>query len=179
MDQSDEELMMDYVKNDSPLSFELLYHRYAGKVFGYVMNQVRDRQQCEEIHQNIFLKFHQSRAQYRPEHPFAPWFFTIVRSVMLDSIRNRNRNQRRIYDMEQTEWENIPDPATATSSSNLNEAPDLDSLKKRLNKIEKREIEMRYEKGFSFEQIARELGVTEVGVRKRISRALQKMRRSK
>ncbi len=177
MEQSDEQLMMDYVKNDNPLSFELLYHRYAGKVFGYVMNQVRDRQQCEEIHQNIFLKFHQSRAQYRPEYPFAPWFFTLVRSVMLDSIRGKNREQHRIRDMEQSDWENLPDPTTTTPT--LNEAVDLDSLKKQLTKNERNEIEMRYEKDFSFEQIARELGVTEAGVRKRISRALQKMRKSK
>jgi RNA polymerase sigma factor (sigma-70 family) len=61
----------------------------------------------------------------------------------------------------------------------LNETVDLDSLKKQLNKSERQEIEMRYEKDFSFEQIARELGFTEAGVRKRISRALQKMRKSK
>lgn len=177
MDQSDEELMMDYVKNDNPLSFELLYHRYAGKVFGYVMNQVRDRQQCEEIHQSVFLKLHQSRTQYRPEYPFAPWFFTLVRSVMLDSIRQKTRDQRHIRDMEQTEWENLPDPGSNAPIST--ETPDLDKIKNKLNKNEKREIEMRFEKDFSFEQIARELGLTEAGVRKRISRTLQKMRRSK
>ena len=168
---------MDYVKNDNPLSFELLYHRYAGKVFGYVMKQVRDRQQCEEIHQNIFMKFHQSRAQYRPEYPFAPWFFTLVRSVMLDSIRGKKREQHRIRDMEQSDWENLPDPGTIAPSSP--ETADVESLKRKLNKTEKREIELRFEKDFSFEQIARELGVTEIGVRKRISRALQKMRKSK
>ena len=81
MEKSDEELMNEYAANDDSRSFELLYHRYAGMVFGYLMNRVRDQAQCEEIHQNVFLKLHQVREQYRNDLPFAPWLFTIVRSA--------------------------------------------------------------------------------------------------
>lgn len=176
MYKSDEELMTDYATNDNASSFELLYHRYSGKVLGYVMSRVKDRIQSEEIHQNVFLKLHQFRSQYRTNTPFAPWFFTIVRSVMLDLIRKNSRERIKIQEIEPSEFENI---ASEQNSSSTIHSPDLDELKKELSQKELHEIEMRYEKDFSFEKIAQELGLSETSVRKRISRSLQKMRKRK
>jgi RNA polymerase sigma-70 factor (ECF subfamily) len=175
MIKSDEELMKDYASNDNASSFELLYHRYSGKVLGYVMNRIKDRTQSEEVHQNAFLKLHQYRSHYRPEYPFAPWFFTIVRSVMLDLIRKNTRERIRNQEVTPQEFENISDDrVNAIDDSNR---PDLEKFKKTLSKDERREIEMRYEDDFSFEKMAQELGLSESSIRKRISRSLKKMRK--
>jgi len=176
MDKTDEQLMKDYARNDNLQSFEILYHRYAGKVFGYLMKRLKDRNQSEEIHQNVFLKLHQARNQYQDHHNFAPWFFTIVRSTMLDSLRRSKVHSGRLQDLDAGEYENIADPKHEDSPEN--DKPDLESLKKKLNKEERKEIELRYEKDWSFEKIAQELGLTEVSVRKRISRAIRKLRKS-
>jgi len=179
MEKSDEELMNEYAANDDSRSFELLYHRYAGKVFGYLMNRIRDQAQCEEIHQNVFLKLHQVREQYRNDLPFAPWLFTIVRSVMIDSIRKSKTHSSKFQEIEKEELENIAEHIPSGADQQPSSQPDLKEMKKKLSRQERTEIELRYEKDWTFEKIARELGLTEAGVRKRISRAIQKMRKSR
>lgn len=174
MDKSDEELMTNYARNDDFSSFEFIYHRYSGKVLGYLMSRIKDRDLSEEIHQSVFLKLHLVRSQYQAGLPFGPWFFTIVRTMMIDHLRKWKVQGRQRTWLNPEELEQIPDP-----QSEKKPEPDLEGLKKILTPTERKDIELRYEKEWSFEQIARHLELSEAGVRKRISRALKKMRRAK
>lgn len=169
---TDEELMTEYAIHDDFSSFEMIYQRYSGKVFGYLMKRIHHREWSEEIHQGVFLKLHLVKNQYQSHYPFAPWFFTIVRTVMVDHLRKIKSQDSKLQYLEPEKMDQIPEPEVTS-------LPDLEPLKQTLSPEERKAIELRYEKEWSFEEMAKNLELNEASVRKRISRALQKMRKSR
>ncbi len=59
----DEELMQAYAEGDMD-AFELLYARHKGRLFGYLVGQLKDHAEAEEVFQTVFVKLHRARARY-------------------------------------------------------------------------------------------------------------------
>ncbi len=166
----DQELMLRYQSGDAS-AFESIYSRHAGRVYGYLLKKTNgDREQASELHQAVFLKFHQSRASYRSEYPVLQWLFVIARSVFLDQIR---KNSREVDSVGDEGIENFATPEEDPSQDS--EPPSLEGL----TNDQREAVEARYLRDESFSEIARRLGKTEVSVRKMISRAIQKLRSKK
>ncbi|MCB9254582.1 MAG: sigma-70 family RNA polymerase sigma factor [Bdellovibrionaceae bacterium] len=162
-EQTDEALMVAYQAGDAQ-AFELLYRRYSNHVYNYLRKRIPDTQAAEEVYQSVFLKLHRSRGRYDPKFRFAPWLFTLCRHQVIDAARTKQ-----IYRQPHVPLEDLPLPAPADT-----EAPELPlgALK-----ADQREIlELRYDQDLEFEEIAAHLNLSEVAVRKRVSRALKGLR---
>lgn len=164
---SDEELMTAYQSGESE-AFMLLYERYSGKVYGFLSSRLNDRAHKDDVFQATFLKLHQSREKYDPALPFAPWLFTICRSVMIDSLRQRGRVQsNEILD------ELAVERAVALIEPEPSESLDLNGLPL----VQKQALELRYLTGLSFEEIASRLETTSDNSRQLVSRAVRKLKK--
>ncbi len=173
---TDEALMERYQEGDSA-AFQALYERYSEKVYGYLHKRIPQSAQADELFQLIFLKFHQSRHQYQSSKPFAPWFFSICRSVLIDAIRKGevySKVQFTPIDEVVIAAPEIEAPTPAYAATTI-AAPtiDIDSLAPE----EKQLVLLRYEEGLSFEQISSQLKVSAAALRKRMSRLLARLRK--
>ena len=74
--QTDEELMHLYLSGEI-LAFEELYKRLSPRVYSYVLKKLESRQDADEIHQAVFLKFHNSRHNYDFKYTVLQWLFVI------------------------------------------------------------------------------------------------------
>lgn len=83
--------LMDLYARGSEAAFEELFHRYEGRAFGYFLRRVACEARARDLYQELFLRLHRFRDTYDPGRPFAPWFFRIARSVMVDEWRQRQR----------------------------------------------------------------------------------------
>ena len=162
---SDETLMSAYRQGQSD-AFEILYRRHSGKVYGFLMNKLKDREMADDVFQATFLKLHHSRAAYGPTLPFLPWLFTICRNTMIDSLRKKKRT---LEDFNQDAIDNAPSPKPDVSEAVL---PDLASL----SSHQREALELRYSHDLSFLEIAQRLNTSSVNVRQLISRAVKKLR---
>ena len=92
MVRTDVQLMLD-VKSGDEASFELLLHRYRTPLVNFLYRMVRNREQAEDLAQEVFLRVYRARADYVPSAKFTTWLFRIATNLALNSVRD-NRHQK-------------------------------------------------------------------------------------
>ena len=92
MARSDVQLMLD-VKAGDEQSFALLLQRYRSPLVNFLYRMVRNREQAEDLAQEVFLRVYRARADYVPSAKFTTWLFRIATNLALNSVRD-NRYQR-------------------------------------------------------------------------------------
>jgi RNA polymerase sigma-70 factor, ECF subfamily len=84
--------MLD-VKAGDEQSFSLLLHRYRTPLVNFLYRMVRNREQAEDLAQEVFLRVYRARADYVPSAKFTTWLFRIATNLALNSVRD-HRYQR-------------------------------------------------------------------------------------
>jgi RNA polymerase sigma-70 factor (ECF subfamily) len=84
--------MLD-VKAGDEQSFALLLQRYRSPLVNFIYRMVRNREQAEDLAQEVFLRVYRARADYVPSAKFTTWLFRIATNLALNSVRD-NRHQR-------------------------------------------------------------------------------------
>jgi RNA polymerase sigma-70 factor, ECF subfamily len=92
MARSDVQLMLD-VKAGDEQSFALLLQRYRSPLVNFLYRMVRNREQAEDLAQEVFIRVYRARADYVPSAKFTTWLFRIATNLALNSVRD-NRHQR-------------------------------------------------------------------------------------
>jgi RNA polymerase sigma-70 factor (ECF subfamily) len=87
MTRSDVQLMLD-VKAGDTTSFELLLQRYRSPLVNFLYRMVRDREQAEDLAQEVFLRVYRAREEYVPSAKFTTWLFRIATNLALNSVRD-------------------------------------------------------------------------------------------
>jgi RNA polymerase sigma factor (sigma-70 family) len=166
---SDEELMREY-QNGADGAFDLLFKRHSSRVYGFLMNRLKNRAQADDVFQLTFLKLHQARRHYDPSFPFAPWLFTVCKSVLTDSARKLGRNREEANDELVS---SAVDEASIESASELRPTVAMDGL----SSNQRVALELRYFEDLQFEEIAERLKTSPSNVRKLVSRGIQSLKR--
>jgi RNA polymerase sigma-70 factor (ECF subfamily) len=92
MARSDVQLMLD-VKAGDKQSFALLLQRYRAPLVNFLYRMVREREEAEDLAQEVFLRVYRARKDYVPSAKFTTWLFRIATNLALNSVRD-NRYQR-------------------------------------------------------------------------------------
>ena len=87
MARTDVQLMLD-VKAGDEASFELLLHRYRTPLVNFLYRMVRNREQAEDLAQDVFLRVYRAREDYVPSAKFTTWLFRIATNLALNSVRD-------------------------------------------------------------------------------------------
>src|ERR1700731_3523188 len=87
MARTDVQLMLD-VKAGGEQSFALLLHRYRMPLVNFLYRMVRNREQAEDLAQEVFIRVYRARADYVPSAKFTTWLFRIATNLALNSIRD-------------------------------------------------------------------------------------------
>lgn len=84
--------MLD-VKAGDDQSFALLLHRYRTPLVNFLYRMVRNREQAEDLAQEVFIRVYRAREDYVPSAKFTTWLFRIATNLALNSVRdNRHRS---------------------------------------------------------------------------------------
>jgi RNA polymerase sigma-70 factor (ECF subfamily) len=71
-------------------ALDYLYTRFADDVRGYVNSIVGNRDDAEDVTQDVFLKLTRAIRRYEPQAvPFAAWLMRVARNVAIDCVRAR------------------------------------------------------------------------------------------
>jgi RNA polymerase sigma-70 factor (ECF subfamily) len=129
----DVRLMLE-VRQDSAAAFEELMLRYQNRVVTVLEHLVGDRDQAEDLAQEVFLRVYRARKTYHPGAKFATWLFTIVNNVASNALRAQRR--RREVSLRVGESES----SGAVSLDRLVLAPSGQMPARQIDKAEMREI---------------------------------------
>jgi RNA polymerase sigma-70 factor (ECF subfamily) len=83
--------LMLLVQRGDPEAFALLVGRYWPRVFGRLYRQLGDREEAEDLTQDVFLRLYRYRLRYQPRAKFATWLFHITQNVARNALRSRRR----------------------------------------------------------------------------------------
>lgn len=87
-----EVVLMLRVQGDDAPAFGELVDRYWRQVFGRFYRRLGDRQEAEDLAQDVFLRLYRYRKRYQPRAKFATWLFHIAQNVLRNAIRSRRRH---------------------------------------------------------------------------------------
>jgi RNA polymerase sigma factor (sigma-70 family) len=85
---SDEEIISRILKGEQS-AFALLVEKYQNYVFTLVLRFTENREDAEEIAQDVFVKAYRSMADFRGDSKFSTWLFTITRTTCLSFLRKK------------------------------------------------------------------------------------------
>lgn len=88
----DVRLMLE-VRGDSAEAFEELMLRYQGRLVTVLEHLVGDRDQAEDLAQEVFMRVFRARKSYVPGAKFSTWLFTIANNVASNALRTRFRRR--------------------------------------------------------------------------------------
>jgi RNA polymerase sigma-70 factor, ECF subfamily len=84
----DEEIIHRILKGEKS-AFALLVEKYQNYVFTLVLRFTENREDAEEIAQDVFVKAYRSLADFRGDSKFSTWLFTITRTTCLSFLRKK------------------------------------------------------------------------------------------
>jgi RNA polymerase sigma factor (sigma-70 family) len=151
----------------SNLVFERLYRRHRGDVYSFVLRDLRNPDEAEDVTQTAFLNAY--RALQRGDEPKRPraWLLTIAQNVT-----------RRRFRMRATRPQEVPlDPDVAVAVEP--EGPTAREIREALERLRPNQravLVLREIGGFSYAEIAEELGLSMPAVETLIFRARRALR---
>jgi RNA polymerase sigma-70 factor, ECF subfamily len=75
-------------RRDPDLLDRLIEH-YQHRLMRYLTYLVGNRQTAEDLFQDTWLRVLERGAQYKPEHNFSTWLFSIARHLAIDHLRRK------------------------------------------------------------------------------------------
>lgn len=169
---SDSQLLRAYVEDRSEASFADLVLRHIDWVHSAAVRMVGDQHLAEDVTQTVFITLSCSAHRLLRRERIAPWLFEVLRRTAANAKRARYR--RRLY--EQLAATMKPETIiTAPGQSDWQSI--LDELVARLRKKDRELVLMRFYEQKSLADVGRATGVSEDAARKRVERAVDRLRK--
>jgi RNA polymerase sigma-70 factor (ECF subfamily) len=84
--------LMLRVQRDEPGAFEELTERFGSRIFGHLLHILHDREEAEDLTQEVFLRLYRSRRRYQVRARFSTWLFHVTKNVGRNALRRRRRH---------------------------------------------------------------------------------------
>lgn len=174
--RSDEDLVLAIRRGDLA-AFDELYARYSGRLFGYLLRLLGDRDAAEDVFQEVFMEVLRKDALELREKQFAGWLFTVARNRGLTQVRTASRRKNAL--------EEARPLAEAGANEGLEERTDrrarIDAVGAVLDSLSEAHREVLLLKevgGFTYRQIAELQSVPEGTAKSRLHFAVRALRRA-
>lgn len=175
LDASDETLMLAYAAGEVG-AFDQLYARHRGKLYRYLLRQVRDNGLADEIFQDVWQRVIMARQGWKPNPGFAAWLYTIAHHRLQDHWRAARHRPPAPADAEERAAR-IADPETPERvMSDFERRRELQLALDDLPPEQREVLLLRLEQELSLEEIADVTGSGRETVKSRLRYAMDKLR---
>ncbi|MDX2150976.1 MAG: RNA polymerase sigma factor [Bryobacteraceae bacterium] len=183
--QAEEHALVDRARQGDNDAFRSLLEPWRGLLFRYIYRMVTHRQDAEDLEQEVLVRAFQKLSSYRREAGFKSWLFGIATHLCLDHLRARRRWRVEAQLIGEQEVDN--DPAELAALRSLLASPDFSydirehiafcfsCLARTLEPQDQAAILLREVLGFTNEEAARIVELSEPVFRHRLSAARKKL----
>jgi RNA polymerase sigma factor (sigma-70 family) len=170
----DRALLQAYTKDHSESAFAELVRRHVNWVYSAARRQVNDAQLAEDITQSVFVLLARKAGSLSSSVMLGGWLFRTTWFVASRALRTEMRRKRR----EQTAVAmNLSTDVPEENEARWNQlAPHLDQAVAALSDADRSAVLLRFYEKKPLADVGLHLGMSEDAAKKRISRALEKMR---
>jgi RNA polymerase sigma factor (sigma-70 family) len=154
-----------------------LVTRYQRYVFTLVMRMIKNREDAEEVAQDVFVKAYRSLADFRGESKFSTWLYTITNTTCITFLRKKNLE---IHSLENEKVFEVADSKDSGFRANLVEQKSRVNMVNEaiimLNPDDAEIITLFYKAEQNLEEIARILAIEPNTAKVRLHRARARLK---
>lgn len=82
--------------------FNELVMRYKNLVYSVILRMINDREEANDLAQEVFIKIYRNLDKYRPEFKFSTWVIRIATNHVIDFRRKKKQDHANIDDLSHT-----------------------------------------------------------------------------
>ncbi len=155
-------------------AFEEIFRAYADYVFNIALRITQHREDAQEITQNVFITIHHKLKDFRQDSSLKTWIYRITVNMTMNYLKKEKKFKNKTVGYEH--FENVADCHLSESFQQKEHYQNIvDQLLKVLTPDQRACIILRNIEGFSYQEIAKSLGIDINAVRSRIKRARWKL----
>jgi RNA polymerase sigma factor (sigma-70 family) len=177
---SDEVLMLAYRDGDAS-AFEILYRRFRGPMYRYLLRQCGNAGVAEELFQDVWLNIVRSRQRYEVKASFSTYVYQVAHNRLIDHYRKTSGKLPISYDQEPEDGDALLiDRSRPSAEQQLDDGRAVQQLLSAISELPEAQREaflLREEGGLSLEEIAAATGVNRETVKSRLRYAVGKLRK--
>lgn len=169
---TDEALYLDLLAGDMS-AFDELFRRYERRLFGYVLRQLGDHAEAEEVFHEAFIAVLQERRSRRELASFGGWIFQVARNLCHNRLRSRRRAARAL------QIEARSDETALDAEQLLSQREIPAALARAVERLPEPLLELYRLRasGLSYDEIAQALGVPLGTVKSRMHELIARLRK--
>lgn len=164
--------LLERIARGDEAAFAALYDLYWKRIYTMALLYLKSPQAAQDMVQDVFVKLWLNKENLLQVREFKPYLFVMARNNIISNLRNKVFHDYLDEDESLEESTMLPE-----KSLSFKESTDL--LHKAIKKLpsqQQRAFKLSRNEGMSYEEIAREMGVSRLTVRTHISKALSFIR---
>jgi RNA polymerase sigma-70 factor (ECF subfamily) len=164
-------------------SYEVLVQRHMNRVYNIIFRIISDREEAEDLCQEVFLKVYHSLKKFEQQASFSSWLYRIATNCALDALDKKKRrpgtlsltfqNKTQTFDNEENPLHNQPSKLAGPEESAI-QAELRECINRVLRRLDREQAHLLVLRDFddqSYDEIARLLDIGLSAVKMRIHRA--------
>jgi RNA polymerase sigma-70 factor (ECF subfamily) len=183
--RAEDHVLIAAAKGGDERAFGRLMRKYEERVRSHCGRIVGDEQEAEDLTQEVFIKVFRSLPDYEHTYAFYTWIYRITQNCCIDRIRKLKRRAQEVSLTPAAEDDSgeiprehsIPDetyvPEKQALNSELRKA--IEAALARLSPKLREIVELKEQKGLSYDEIAEALHCSRGTVKSRLFRAREKL----
>ena len=151
-------------------SFESIYKVYSGFVYNVAFRVLNNRDEAQEISQEVFLTVYRKLKSFKFKSSFKTWIYRITVNMAINYAKKKSKDRDRTVGYDDSEF-NRTINSTDEEIEREQQEKVISSLLETLNPDQRVCIVLRSVEGLSYQEIAESLNVNINTVRSRLKRA--------
>jgi len=173
---NDNELISKVLSGDQQ-AYAALVNRYQNYVFTLALRFTKNREDAEEVSQDIFIKAYRALADFRGASKFSTWLYTIVNTTCITFLRKKRME---VHSLDNEKVFELADNQDSGMRANLVEQKSrlamVNHAIKMLSTDDAEVITLFYKGEQTLEEIAQVLGIEANTVKVRLHRARTRLK---
>ncbi|MDR2146860.1 MAG: RNA polymerase sigma factor [Tannerella sp.] len=175
MERLPDNYYVEKIRNGETDGFAPLLERYSKQVFAMIVRIVENKEDAEELTQDVFMKVYRNLDAFKGESSFSTWLYRIAYNIAVSATRKKSNE---VTAIDEEMMERVSDMAEDEFSDEDASAKRADYLNMALDKLppdEKAIVLMHYRDERSMEEIAEITGLSATNVKTKIFRIRKKL----
>jgi len=174
-DLTDKEVIEKIIQKGEKELLEIIYERYATKVFHKCISLIKNREIAKDLAHDIMIKIFLSLSKFKGKSAFSLWVHSITYNHCMDYLRKKKKLKYESY--VEKDYEHLTNDTTQKEEAILMELQltQLEEVFVELHAEEKLILLMRYQDGMSIKQIGQTLNLGESAVKMRLKRSRDRL----
>lgn len=170
----EEDQLLAQAGQGDPEAFSRLVELYEKPVYNLCYRMLGDRHQAEDAAQETFIRAFKAISRYDPNRKFVTWLLSIASNYCIDQHRKRRPE---LVDMDAVAPIDLASqsPGIEAQITQQEQEEQIQSLLGTLAKKDRAAVVLHYWYGYSYQEIAEHLSLSESAVKSRMHRARQSL----